>query len=158
MAYLTAAVGLLIAAAIVWGGRSLAGLLGDVSLLLATAVRLWESPQTVDERPPEWLLEIRAELDELLLRTGKQLREIKSQHASATHAIRRVRTELADAGRDSDERVEWLADEFGLEDGDGSEEGGVLPMRGELETVPIEAPQASDAQGWLELANARKFG
>lgn len=142
-----------------WGtsvrhSRRVSGLREDVDARL-------RATETARERGPKWLADVREDLEDLRFKADRALREARSREATATHAVRRARSELRESGAPDDERLESIGEELDLFDDDGSENGGVLPMREDVGRAPAEAPRGPEAgpeENWLNLARRRKFG
>jgi len=97
---------------------------------------------------------------ERLPRKWEQIkREAAAAETRARNHIRRAQSELADRGFE-DPGIDQLAQELRVHDGDGSENGGVQPLRSGMEGGGDGAPPESfaGAEDWRTIANRKKYG
>jgi len=158
MLVLLAVIGAVSLALLAGGGLAALRLFGDVRGILDRTRAIMEGAYRVDEKG----LEARfRDLEDLVDRLPQRWEDIKREaarlDARARYAVGRSREELASRGL-TDERLDELGAELRILDGEGSEESGVLPMRGAMESVPAPAQQPPSAGDWQSLARARKWG
>lgn len=112
--------------------------------------RLVDALQTVRDADESTLRALRGEVEDARFWIKSRLREVRSREASARHAVKRARDELAGSGV-QDERLEEWADDLLGDDGDGSPPQGVLPLR-----PAVEAP--TEVEDWRAVTARHKYG
>lgn len=112
------------------------------------------TPTGVDE---EWTRRVR-ELEDLVDVLPSKWEQYREQARAAEERtrgrIRRAVESIEEGDPDGYVRLQAVADEAGFGDGDGSDAGGVPPMRPPVESPP-EPPQGSE--DWIGEVNRLKF-
>ncbi len=103
------------------------------------------------------------DVEDLVDRLPKKWEDIKREAAAAEtrsrNHIRRAQKELEERGFE-DPGIDQLAQELRVHDGDGSEDGGVQPLRSGVESGGDGAPPESfaGAEDWRAIASRKKYG
>lgn len=112
----------------------------------ALAARVWELEQLVDALPVKW---------------EEFAKQAKRSEDRARAIVRRAREELEEQGLEH-AGVEAEARELRLGDGDGSQGGGMQPVRADMAQDPQARPPGlfddDDGGSWDRATLARKYG